>query len=115
LSYYDGLPGEELRITPPRGSGASGAAAAAARGLEAGVGGRGVLRSVDFTTQPHPGVPTDMQPQLCVMLALARGASTVRETVFENRFSHIPELAKMGCDVRLVPGAGLYMLNPVDP
>lgn len=92
-SYYDGLPGEELRIAAPRGTGAVG-------------GGVGLdfLTSVDFTTGPHPGVPTDMQPQLCVMLALARGQATVCETVFENRFSHIPELAKMGCEVRFNPG-----------
>lgn len=47
----------------------------------------------------------DMQPQLCVMLALAQGVSTVRETVFENRFSHVAELAKMGCDARVAPWA----------
>ena len=74
-------PLERLVLTPPAGG---------ARGLSA----------VDFTTRPYPGVPTDMQPQLCVLAATARGTSTIRETVFENRFSHVEELAKMGCDAR---------------
>ena len=108
-SYYDGLVGEELRITPPREICCGGS-----RGLNGGGGGlKGVLRSVDFTTEPHPGVPTDMQPQLCVMLAMAKGESRVRETVFENRFSHVHELAKMGCDVRLeaAPSSGMNGKN----
>lgn len=62
LSYYDGLPGEELRITPPRGTGARnrsrGVGVRMPDGAEAGFGGGDVLRSVDFTTEPHPGVPT---------------------------------------------------------
>ena len=63
-------------------------------------GGARGLSAVDFTTRPYPGVPTDMQPQLCVLAATAKGTSTIRETVFENRFSHVEELAKMGCDAR---------------
>ena len=97
VSYYDGAPGETLRISPSGGPGIFGGR---------GAGSRVALRSVNFTTEPYPGVPTDMQPQLCVMNAVACGTATVRETVFENRFSHIRELAKMGADARLVTGEG---------
>ena len=54
-----------------------------------------VLNSIDFSTAPYPGVPTDMQPQLCVLATVATGTSTINETVFENRFSHVDELRNM--------------------
>ncbi len=61
----------------------------------------GPLRPVDITTRPHPGFPTDMQAQLMALLTLAEGSSTVTETIFENRFMHVAELARMGADIRV--------------
>ncbi|MDX8402428.1 MAG: UDP-N-acetylglucosamine 1-carboxyvinyltransferase [Mariprofundaceae bacterium] len=61
----------------------------------------GRLRAVDIHTQPHPGFPTDLQAQFMALMTLAEGASTIRETIFENRFMHVQELARMGADIRL--------------
>lgn len=61
----------------------------------------GNLRGVDMTTSPYPGFPTDMQAQLMAIMTLAEGSSTVEETIFENRFMHVPELSRMGADIRL--------------
>ncbi len=61
----------------------------------------GELRRCDVSTAPHPGFPTDLQAQFMVMMTQARGVSTLRETVFENRFQHVPELARMGADIQL--------------
>jgi UDP-N-acetylglucosamine 1-carboxyvinyltransferase len=61
----------------------------------------GPLRSVNVTTAPHPGFPTDMQAQLLVLMCLARGESVISETIFENRFMHVPELQRMGASVAL--------------
>jgi UDP-N-acetylglucosamine 1-carboxyvinyltransferase len=57
------------------------------------------LRPVDITTQPHPGFPTDMQAQFMVLAALAEGQSLITETIFENRFMHVPELCRMAADI----------------
>jgi UDP-N-acetylglucosamine 1-carboxyvinyltransferase len=57
--------------------------------------------AVDFITAPFPGFPTDLQAQLMACLAVARGASRVVETVFENRFMHVQELVRMGADVAI--------------
>lgn len=51
---------------------------------------------VDIITAPHPGFPTDMQAQFMVLNSLARGSSSITETIFENRFMHVPELNRMG-------------------
>jgi len=59
------------------------------------------LKSVDLTTDPHPGFPTDMQAQFMALNSVAKGASTVTETIFENRFMHVPELQRMGADISL--------------
>ncbi|MEL7536005.1 MAG: UDP-N-acetylglucosamine 1-carboxyvinyltransferase [Pseudomonadota bacterium] len=56
---------------------------------------------VDIRTDPHPAFPTDMQAQFCALNAIADGVATVTETVFENRFMHIPELKRMGAGIRL--------------
>ena len=61
----------------------------------------GGLRGVDMMTRPYPGFPTDMQAQLVALMALAEGSSTVEETIFENRFMHVPELMRMGADIKL--------------
>jgi UDP-N-acetylglucosamine 1-carboxyvinyltransferase len=79
-----------------------------AAGVEIDGEGRGVrvrrvgpIRPVDIQTAPHPGFPTDMQAQFLVLMCFARGESTIRETVFENRFMHVPELLRMGARVSL--------------
>ena len=59
----------------------------------------GRLRAVDVTTAPHPGFPTDMQAQLMALTSLAEGTSVLTETIFENRFMHVPELTRMGADI----------------
>ncbi len=57
------------------------------------------LRPIDITTRPHPGFPTDMQAQIMVLAAMADGASVIRETIFENRFMHVPELVRLGANI----------------
>jgi len=59
------------------------------------------IKPADFTTQPYPGIPTDMQAQLMVLNAIASGNSIVIETIFENRFMHVLELQRMGADISL--------------
>ncbi|MCD8339461.1 MAG: UDP-N-acetylglucosamine 1-carboxyvinyltransferase, partial [Burkholderiales bacterium] len=56
-------------------------------------------KAVDFRTMPYPGFPTDMQAQFMVLDALFDGASRITETVFENRFMHVPELQRLGADI----------------
>lgn len=59
------------------------------------------VSSVDVTTQPFPGFPTDMQAQFMALMTLADGASMITETIFENRFMHISELLRMGADIKV--------------
>lgn len=61
----------------------------------------GALRPCSIVTEPHPGFPTDLQAQFLALMTQAEGPSTVTETVFENRFQHVPELMRMGADVRV--------------
>jgi UDP-N-acetylglucosamine 1-carboxyvinyltransferase len=65
------------------------------------VRGNGELAPVDVDTAPHPGFPTDLQAQFLALMTRASGVSRIRELVFENRFQHVPELARMGADVRI--------------
>lgn len=58
-------------------------------------------KAVDFTTLPYPGFPTDMQAQLMAALIVAEGTSMVTETIFENRFMHVPELCRLGADITI--------------
>ena len=58
-------------------------------------------RAVDIRTAPSPAFPTDMQAQFCAMNAVAEGAGTITETVFENRFQHVLELQRMGANIQL--------------
>ncbi|RLL54369.1 UDP-N-acetylglucosamine 1-carboxyvinyltransferase [Mariprofundus sp. EBB-1] len=62
---------------------------------------QGRLKAVDIHTLPHPGFPTDLQAQFMALMTLADGTSVVKETIFENRFMHVQELARMGADIRL--------------
>jgi UDP-N-acetylglucosamine 1-carboxyvinyltransferase len=61
----------------------------------------GPIKAVNVTTAPHPGFPTDMQAQFLVLMSMARGESVITETIFENRFMHVPELQRMGASVAL--------------
>jgi UDP-N-acetylglucosamine 1-carboxyvinyltransferase len=63
--------------------------------------GDGRLKSLDITTLPYPGFPTDLQAQMMVLMAVAEGVSVITETIFENRFMHVQELDRMGADIRL--------------
>ncbi|WMB73687.1 UDP-N-acetylglucosamine 1-carboxyvinyltransferase [Shewanella oncorhynchi] len=58
-------------------------------------------KAVNIKTAPYPGFPTDMQAQFCVLNALAQGTATITETIFENRFMHVPELIRMGATMEL--------------
>ena len=62
---------------------------------------KGRLRITQVKTLPYPGYPTDMQPQIGVVLALARGTSTIKESIFENRFKYLDELARMGATIKV--------------
>ena len=62
---------------------------------------KGRLTSTQVKTLPYPGYPTDMQPQIGVVLALAKGTSTITESIFENRFKYLDELARMGANVKV--------------
>jgi UDP-N-acetylglucosamine 1-carboxyvinyltransferase len=59
------------------------------------------LHGVDIMTQPYPGFPTDMQAQMMGLMAVAEGASMITETIFENRFMHVPELTRMGAKINV--------------
>jgi UDP-N-acetylglucosamine 1-carboxyvinyltransferase len=61
----------------------------------------GPLHAVDIVTEPYPGFPTDLQAQFMALMAIAPGASVIRETVFESRFMHVPELARLGANIAL--------------
>ena len=61
----------------------------------------GKLQHTQVTTLPYPGFPTDMQPQMAVVLGIAEGTSTVTESIFENRFRYVDELTRMGADIKV--------------
>ena len=61
----------------------------------------GGIKGVDVMTEPYPGFPTDMQAQLMALLTVSEGASMITETIFENRFMHVPELCRMGADINV--------------
>jgi UDP-N-acetylglucosamine 1-carboxyvinyltransferase len=79
----------------------------------------GRLAGVDVMTEPYPGFPTDLQAQVMTLMALAEGASMITETIFENRFMHVPELARLGANITvhrasaLVRGVPRLMGAPV--
>jgi len=59
----------------------------------------GRYKAVDIITQPFPGFPTDLQAQFMALMATADGVSKIKETIFENRFMHAPELSRMGAKI----------------
>lgn len=81
--------------------------------------GREKIKGVDVTTQPYPGFPTDMQAQLMAMMTQCDSASVINESIFENRFMHVPELCRMGADITMhgstaiVRGVGQLLGAPV--
>jgi UDP-N-acetylglucosamine 1-carboxyvinyltransferase len=71
----------------------------------------GDIQSLDLETSPHPGFPTDLQAQYMALMTRADGVATISETIFENRFQHAPELARMGADIR-VDGSRARVYGP---
>jgi UDP-N-acetylglucosamine 1-carboxyvinyltransferase len=61
----------------------------------------GPLQPIDLATEPYPGFPTDLQAQFMALMTIAPGASVIRETVFESRFMHVPELGRLGANISL--------------
>jgi UDP-N-acetylglucosamine 1-carboxyvinyltransferase len=70
-----------------------------ARGMR--VAALGEISGIDIMTEPFPGFPTDMQAQLMALLSTANGASMITETIFENRFMHVPEMTRMGASINV--------------
>jgi UDP-N-acetylglucosamine 1-carboxyvinyltransferase len=75
----------------------------------------GRLRPVDITTDVYPGFATDLQAQFMALMTLADGESLIRETIFENRFMHVPELGRLGANISVSGGeariTGVERLN----
>ena len=67
----------------------------------------GIAKAADITTDPYPGFPTDLQAQFMALMCLADGSSRISETVFENRFMHVPELMRMGADIQVDGGVAM--------
>ncbi|MDF1794578.1 MAG: UDP-N-acetylglucosamine 1-carboxyvinyltransferase [Thalassobaculaceae bacterium] len=63
--------------------------------------GKDPVLGVDMMTEPYPGFPTDLQAQFMTLMAVSRGASMITETIFENRFMHVPELSRMGANINV--------------
>jgi UDP-N-acetylglucosamine 1-carboxyvinyltransferase len=61
----------------------------------------GALKGVDVMTEPFPGFPTDLQAQMMALMSKAEGAAMITETIFENRFMHVPELCRMGANINV--------------
>ena len=72
----------------------------------------GRLKRTQVTTLPYPGFPTDMQPQMGVVLAIAEGTSTITESIFENRFRYVDELTKMGANIKVE--SNIAIINGVE-
>ena len=72
----------------------------------------GAPRAADITTDPFPGFPTDLQAQFMALMCLADGSAHISETVFENRFMHVPELMRMGADIQVDGGVAMVRGRP---
>ncbi len=71
-----------------------------ANGVRIGRNGNGI-QAVDIETQPFPGFPTDLQAQFMALMTMGNGTSHIRETIFENRYMHVAELARFGADIKV--------------
>jgi UDP-N-acetylglucosamine 1-carboxyvinyltransferase len=91
----------ESVVTALRAAGTGVEAAVDVAGGGVRITGNGRARGVDVMTDPYPGFPTDMQAQFMALMATASGASMITETIFENRFMHVPELCRMGADINV--------------
>ena len=69
------------------------------------------IKPVDVITEPFPGFPTDMQAQFTLINSVANGSATVTEKIFENRFMHVQELVRMGCDITVNGNSALINLS----
>ena len=67
----------------------------------------GALHGIDVMTEPYPGFPTDMQAQMMALMSASDGASMITETIFENRFMHVPELTRMGANITVHTASAL--------
>ena len=72
----------------------------------------GCLLGTDVSTEPFPGFPTDLQAQMMALMSVAQGASMITETIFENRFMHVPELARMGANIVVHGGSAIVRGQP---
>ena len=59
------------------------------------------IKKINITTKPYPGFPTDLQAQLMVLMTRAKGISKIKEDIFENRFMHVPEVKRMGAEIKI--------------
>ncbi len=59
------------------------------------------IKKINITTKPYPGFPTDLQAQIMVLMTKAKGLSKIKENIFENRYMHVPELKRMGADIKI--------------
>ena len=73
----------------------------------------GELRGTDVMTEPYPGFPTDLQAQMMALMCVANGASMITETIFENRFMHVPELKRMGANITVHNASALVRGTPM--
>jgi len=73
----------------------------------------GALNGVDVMTEPYPGFPTDLQAQMMALMCVANGASMITETIFENRFMHVPELKRMGANITVHNSSALVRGVPM--
>jgi UDP-N-acetylglucosamine 1-carboxyvinyltransferase len=81
------------------------------RGMRVSAEGR-EIKGVDIMTEPYPGFPTDMQAQLMALLSTSSGASMITETIFENRFMHVPEMTRMGAKINVHGSSAIVRGSP---
>ena len=72
------------------------------------------LTPVDISTAPFPGFPTDLQAQFMALMTKAKGSSRITETIFENRFMHVQELARLGARIKLRPATSRNVRGVAD-
>ena len=76
------------------------------------VKGNNLYHNVDITTLPYPGMPTDMQAQFMALLCSVEGKSIITEKIFTDRFMHVPELVRMGADIRVEVSSAIIRGTP---
>jgi UDP-N-acetylglucosamine 1-carboxyvinyltransferase len=72
----------------------------------------GPLQGIDVMTEPFPGFPTDLQAQIMALMSVSEGASMITETIFENRFMHVPELTRMGANINVHGASAMVRGRP---